>query len=41
MGKLIEKSPVITKAVRSGSLTLTGAVYSLTTGEVTILEEEG
>jgi carbonic anhydrase len=41
MGKLIEKSPVIAKAVRSGSLTLTGTVYSLTTGEATIMEEEG
>jgi carbonic anhydrase len=41
MGKLIEKSPVIEKAVRSGSLTLTGAVNSLTTGEATIMEEEG
>jgi carbonic anhydrase len=41
MGKPIEKSPVIAKAVHSGSLTLTGAVYSLTTGEVTTMEEEG
>ena len=41
MEKLIEKSPVIAKAFRSGSLTLTGTVYSLTTGEATIMEEEG
>jgi carbonic anhydrase len=41
MEKLIEKSPVIAKEVHSGSLTLTGAVYSLTTGEVRTMEEEG
>jgi carbonic anhydrase len=41
MGKLIEKSPVMARAVQSGSLMLKGDVYSLTTGEVTILEEEG
>lgn len=41
MGKLIERSPVIAGAVQSGSLMLTGAVYSLTTGQITILDEEG
>jgi carbonic anhydrase len=41
MGKLIERSPVIAEAVQSGSLMLTGAVYSLTTSQVAILEEEG
>jgi len=41
MGKLIERSPVIAEAVQSGSLMLTGAVYSFTTSQVAILEEEG
>ena len=41
MGKLIERSPAIAEAVQNGSLVLSGAVYSLTTGEVTILDEEG
>jgi carbonic anhydrase len=41
MGKLIERSPVIAGAVQSGSLMLTGAVYSLTTGQITLLVEEG
>ena len=41
MAKLIERSPVISDAVRNGSLMLTGAVYSLSTGRVTILKEEG
>jgi carbonic anhydrase len=41
MGKLIERSPVIAGAVQGGSLKLTGAVYSLTSGQITILDEEG
>jgi len=41
MGKLIERSSVIAGAVQSGSLMLTGAVYSLTTGQITLLDEEG
>ena len=41
MEKLIERSPVIAEAVQGGSLMLTGAVYSLTTSQVAILEEEG
>jgi len=41
MSKLLERSPLIAEAVADGRLMLKGAVYSLTTGEVTILEEEG
>lgn len=41
MNKLLERSPLIAKAVKDGRLMLKGAVYSLTTGEVTILDEEG
>jgi carbonic anhydrase len=41
MGKLIERSPVIAAAVRSGTLELAGAVYSFLTGKITVLEEEG
>jgi carbonic anhydrase len=41
MEKLLERSPVIVGAVQSGSLMLTGAVYSLTTGQITLLVEEG
>jgi carbonic anhydrase len=41
MGKIIERSPIIAGAVQSGSLMLTGAVYSLTTGQITILDEKG
>lgn len=40
MNKLLERSTVIAEAVREGSLLIKGAVYSLATGEVTILEEE-
>ena len=41
MGKFIERSPAIAEAVQNGSLVLSGAIYSLTTGKVTILEKEG
>jgi len=41
MEKLLERSSVIAKAVEDGDLMLKGAVYSLTTGEITILDEEG
>jgi len=39
--KILERSPAIASAVRREELMLKGAVYSLSTGEVTILEEEG
>jgi carbonic anhydrase len=41
MGMLVERSPVIAGAVRSGDLVLAGAVYSLTSGKVSVLEEKG
>lgn len=41
MNKLLERSPLIARAVKTGRLMLKGAVYSLTTGAVTILDEEG
>ena len=39
--RILELSPVIATAVRKGELLVKGAVYSLSTSEVTILEEEG
>jgi carbonic anhydrase len=41
MGKLVERSKVIEEAVRGGDVSLMGAVYSLETGSVTILTEDG
>ncbi len=41
MARMLERSPVIAAAVRKGDLLVKGAVYSLSTNEVTILEEEG
>jgi carbonic anhydrase len=41
MGKLVQRSPIISEAVRSGDVELAGAVYSLETGSVTILTEDG
>jgi carbonic anhydrase len=41
MGKLVQRSPIISEAVRSGDVELAGAVYSLKTGSVTILTEDG
>ncbi|UCG37739.1 MAG: carbonic anhydrase [bacterium] len=41
MGMLIERSPGIGEAVRSGALHLAGGIYSLSTGEVSILQEKG
>ncbi|MDF1534875.1 MAG: carbonic anhydrase [bacterium] len=41
MRKLMERSPVISDAVRNGDLILAGAIYSLETGEVTVLPEKG
>lgn len=41
MGKLVERSPIIAEAVQNEGLTLTGAVYSLATGKVTILAQDG
>ena len=37
--RILELSPVIAAAVRKGDLLVKGAVYSLSTSEVTILEE--
>ena len=41
MSKILERSSVIADAVLNGELLLKGAVYSLTTSQVAILEEEG
>jgi carbonic anhydrase len=41
MTKILERSSAIAAAVQKEELMLKGAVYSLSTGEVTILEEEG
>jgi carbonic anhydrase len=41
MARILERSTVIAAAVRKGDLLVKGAVYSLSTNEVTILEEEG
>ena len=41
MGKLVQRSPIISEAVRSGDVELAGAVYSLEAGSVTILTEDG
>ncbi len=40
MGKLVERSPMIAKAVQSEEITLAGAVYSLGAGKVTILAQD-
>jgi carbonic anhydrase len=39
MNRILERSQIIRDAVEEGVLLLKGAVYSLQTGEVTILEE--
>lgn len=41
MARILELSPVIAAAVRKGELLVKGAIYSLSTSEVTVLEEEG
>lgn len=41
MSKILERSPVIATAVQREDLVLQGAVYSLQTGVVTLLEEKG
>jgi carbonic anhydrase len=41
MTRVLNGSPVVAAAVRNGDVLLKRAVYSLSTGEVTILEEEG
>ena len=41
MNRILERSPLIADAVQKGKVLLKGAVYSLQTGEVTTLEEEG
>jgi carbonic anhydrase len=41
MARILERSTVIAAAFRKGDLLVKGAVYSLSTGEVTVLEEEG
>jgi len=41
MSKILERSSVIADAVLNGELLLKGAVYSLTTGQIMILDEEG
>ena len=41
MSRILERSSVIADAVVKGELLLKGAVYSLTTSQVTILKEEG
>jgi carbonic anhydrase len=38
MNRILESSPLIADAVREGDLLLQGAVYSLQTGEVTLLQ---
>ena len=41
MSRILERFSVIAGAVLNGQLLLKGAVYSLTTSQVNILEEEG
>lgn len=40
MSKLMERSKVISDAVHSGNVVMVGAIYSLETGEVTVLDDE-
>ena len=41
VNRILERSPVIAAAVRNGKLLSVGAVYSLQTNEITLLEEKG
>jgi hypothetical protein len=41
MNRLVSESEAIGKKVRSGEILLKGSVYSLSSGEVSVLAEKG
>ncbi len=41
MNRILERSPIIAAAVKNEELMLVGAIYSLQTNEITLLEEKG